>query len=374
MRIAMITPWNTNSGPSTHAELIGREWVKMGYNLKIFAHDGSKFVEGTIIQEDEPFVVRCWGTSYWGKEDWLNPKPILETNFDIFVAQNLDILPKKELLKIYPEIKRKSVTVLVWHEGFLPTDPTFYMFDWDVVVCFDERYKKLLTKVYPPDKIKIIPFPCHPILRDDKNFARLKLGLPLDKKIVLMFGYSVWRNLPVLPALKELSKTYPVHLLVLTQDLPSFKKFMEAKNKYNFPIEVRWESPPLRKLYSYLHASDVCVKHVEDDELNKNRVVLSSTVYLCLGSGCPMVVSDAKIFETLNKEVLKYPQSNLEKFKARIIEVFENKKSLTETMKAAEEFVKTHSPDKIARMFIQLFETLVSKRGVVEVLRHVRAT
>jgi len=43
-------------------------------------------------------------------------------------------------------------------------------------------------------------------------------------------------------------------------------------------------------------------------------------------------------------------------------------------MKAAEEFVKTHSPDKIARMFIQLFETLVSKRGVVEVLRHVRAT
>ncbi len=355
----MITPWNTNSGPSTHAELVGREWVKQGHKLTVFAHDGSNRSEGIILQKDEPYVVRCWGSSFWGHENWLDTELLLKTSFDIFVAQNLEILPMTELLKIYPEVRKKSKTVLVIHESRLPSNPLFYEFDWDAVVYFDERYKNFLVKAFPLKKIHMIPFPCHPFLEGDKKTSRIKLDLPLDRKIILVFGYSVWRNVPILPILNELSKNYPIFLLVLTIDSLSFKLFNEAKTKYDFPIEVRWEAPPLDKLYSYLHAADVLVKHVEDREEDRNLAILSSTVHLCLGSGCPIVVSDVQLFKNFNQEVLKYSPNDLTELKSKLIDVFEETENLARVKQKAKEYVEKNSSDKIAEKFIQLFQELL---------------
>jgi len=42
-------------------------------------------------------------------------------------------------------------------------EPYFYKFDRDAVVCFDNRYKGFLKNIYPLEKIKIIPYPCHPV-------------------------------------------------------------------------------------------------------------------------------------------------------------------------------------------------------------------
>ena len=33
----MLSRWNTACGVSLHAELVGREWVKMGHKLTVFA-------------------------------------------------------------------------------------------------------------------------------------------------------------------------------------------------------------------------------------------------------------------------------------------------------------------------------------------------
>ena len=37
MKIAMMTPWNTSCGVAMHAELIGREWIRMGHELNVLA-------------------------------------------------------------------------------------------------------------------------------------------------------------------------------------------------------------------------------------------------------------------------------------------------------------------------------------------------
>ena len=37
MNIGMMSAWNQDSGVSVHAELIGREWVKMGHRLSVFS-------------------------------------------------------------------------------------------------------------------------------------------------------------------------------------------------------------------------------------------------------------------------------------------------------------------------------------------------
>ncbi|MEM3018332.1 MAG: hypothetical protein QXO25_05585, partial [Candidatus Bathyarchaeia archaeon] len=303
MRVGMMTPWNSNSGPSTCAELIGREWVRRKHELTVFSHDGSSVSDGVIIQEDEPYVIRCFGTSYWKHKDWLDARPLLESPFEFFLVQHLSITPMKELLKVFPQIRAKSRTVLVIHENSLPKDPTFFRFSWDAVVCFDERYKSFLVKAFPPSKIHIIPFPYHPMKAGDKMASRRELNLPLDRKVVLFFGYSVWRNKPIMEPLAELGREYPIHILALSTDEHSIEELEAASRRLEIEIEIRREAPPLPRLYKYLHASDALVKHV-DEEWKEDVALISSTIHLCLGSGCPIVVSDAKIFETYNRQVV----------------------------------------------------------------------
>lgn len=369
MKILMMSPWNASSGASTHAELIGREWVKMGHELLVLSHDGSSRSEGSILQEDEDYIVRCWGTSYWGMRDWLNPAPLLDEDYDVFVAQNLEVLPMRDLLKVYDEVRNKAVTVLVIHEDKPPSEGLFYRFEWDSIVCFDERYKNTVCRGLPNDKITIIPFPCHPLKKGNKYESRIKLGLPLDKKIIFMFGYSVLRNMPLMPALKDVTKSYDATLLIVTSDKDSYFRFLDISKKYEIPMILRHEAPKLSQLYDYLHASDVLVKHVDDSYEPLNSVRVSSTVHLCLGSGCPIVVSNARIFDTFNKEVIKYHINDLDDFKSRIVDVLEGKEVVKSSLVAAEEYIRANSSHEVAKKFVDLFQSLLLRRE-----KHVRAS
>ena len=35
-KIAMMTAWNTDSGVAIHAEPVGKAWIEMGHDLRIF--------------------------------------------------------------------------------------------------------------------------------------------------------------------------------------------------------------------------------------------------------------------------------------------------------------------------------------------------
>ena len=239
MKIAMMSAWNEDSGVSVHAELIGRAWVEMGHSLKVFSFFPADFHGTAIVNKDENYVTRCFTTSR-SENPYFDPRPILEADFDIFVTQDLGMLPKDGLGKIFHHIKRKASTATVIHDRAPSDDPSFYQFDWDRIVCFDNRYKAFLEKYYPEEKISIIPFPCMPLQKGDKKAARAKLGLTHEKKILLIFGQRIREHLPLIPLIKDVAARIPCTLVVVS------KKDIELLSGVDgLEVEIRKESPPL---------------------------------------------------------------------------------------------------------------------------------
>ena len=103
--------------------------------------------------------------------------------------------------------------------------------------------------------------------------------------------------------------------------------------------------------------TEALIKHV-DEEWKEEVVLLSSTIHLCLGSGCPIVVSDAKIFEQYGRQVLKYRTRDRGEFKECLTDVFEEKERVTELRQAVREFVGRDSAQVVAEKYIGLFESL----------------
>ena len=350
MKIAIMSNWNISCGSGLLVELVGRVWVEMGHELKVFAPTHI-FKDKIAIKEDEPYVMRCYDNH---DNSLFNPSPFLENQFDIFVVNHLYDKPRQALLDIYPQIRRKAKTVLIIHEGKLPKHRDFYQFDFDAVVCFDERYRRRFSKVFPPEKIHIIPYPCHPYLPGDKRQAREALGLPLNRKIVFNYGLNTHRFIPFLATIERFSSKYPLIFLVVTEHKEWLEIFAALKKgRYGF-IEWREGPVPVDVLYTYLHASDVFAI----DKETPSGIVVSSTAYLCLGSGCPLLVRDVNFFETLNAEVIKY--KGIEDFSQKLQDVFDMKQNVVETLQAAETYVKRNSSHEIGKKFIELFESLMS--------------
>jgi hypothetical protein len=346
MKIAMMSAWNQTSGVSIHAELVGEEWVKAGHELKVFSFLEDDFHGYSLIGTDQEYVTRCFGTPE--RSNYLNPIPFLKEEYDFFVVQDLGMLPKDKLGKIFSHIHRKAKTILVAHASRLPDDPSFFQFDWDAIVCFDSRYKDLLKEVFPEDKIYVIPFPCHHWLEGDKEEARRKLALPLDKKIVFAFGQK-WRHIndqETVGALKEISSEYPSKLVILSG----------AQRVFGFEgldCEIRKEVLEHPKIYDYLHAADVTIfgKHSIP-----GAAVLSSTVHLSLGSGCPILVRDSNFFDFIHDEVFKYKDA--EEFKRSLVDIFQDSKEVGEKRKAVKRYVEENEARVIAEKFIELFKEL----------------
>jgi glycosyltransferase involved in cell wall biosynthesis len=350
MKIAMMSAWNEDSGVSIHAELIGREWVKMGHDLKVFSFFTHDFHGSAIVGKDEDYVVRCFTTS-GSKAPYLDPRPILEADFDIFVTQDLGMLPKDSLGKIFHLIQRKASTLTVIHDNGPSPDPSFYQFDWDRIVCFDHRYEEFLKKYHPEDKICMIPFPCMPLRRGDKKAVREKLGLPQGKKIILIFGQRLKEHLPLWALIREVTSYFPCLLLIVSQ-----KDINLLKGLGMVDMEIRQESPSIERLYDYLHASDVLIAHRSPC----NGVVVSSMAYQCLGSGCPILASNTNFFKTMKEVVVRY--SDFEEFKANLIDILTQGEKFRASQSALEAFLELNSSEAIASRYINLFESMLGEK------------
>ncbi|MEW6481968.1 MAG: hypothetical protein AB1397_03035 [bacterium] len=347
MKITMMSRWNIPCGVSLHAELLGRALVELGHNLSVLAPVED---EDYLYHKDEPYVLRCFRLPKKKGGFFFDSKPFLKEACDIFVVQNLEILPMEDLLEIYPMIRKRAKTVLVIHEGKPPKDQTFYKFAWDAIVCFDKRYKRFLSKIYPKDRIHIIPYPCYPLMLGDKKEARLKLNLPLDKKIIFNYGMGVYRHLHLLPTIERVNKVYPLILLTLTHIKEWYDLFEAVKNRYKF-IELRRGKLPVDLLYKYLHACDCLLIHKDSAE----AVVVPSTAFLCLGAGRPILAYNTNFFETFDKEVLKYSSLS-----DGLEDVFEERENVELVLKTSQGYVRKNSSIEIAKKFIKLFKSLLS--------------
>ncbi|MDI6840137.1 MAG: hypothetical protein QMD71_04705 [bacterium] len=354
MNIGMMGGWNTNSGASFHAELIGRAWVEQGHNLRVFTFYDYAFHGTQIVGEDEDYVTRCFTVSSYIPPK-LDPIPFLTSNYEIFVVQDLGMLPKDLLAKIFTRIKSKAKVVNVIHDGALSKDPAFYQFDWDAIICFDERYRKFLIDAYEPDKVHIIPYPCYPLVKGDKKEKRRKLGLPENKKIVLLFGPNVRVALELIPSITELASDYQILLLVVTKNRDALKDFRKFQYSKLIDIELREEVPDINRLYDYLHASDALIFN----KASPRQVVVSSTASQCLGSGCPIIALNSKYVGYFDKEVMKY--STFDELKKALCSVFDKSPEYKTMMEAAHNYVIRNSAQSIGKRYIELFNSLLLK-------------
>jgi hypothetical protein len=291
----------------------------------------------------------------WGqrenKDYFFDPKPYLEEDYEIFLMEMAYLMPMPEMLGIFPQIRKKAKTVLVVHETGLPPDPDWYKFEWDAIVCFDERYKAFMAEAFPKEKIVIIPFPCHPPLHGNRKEARLSLNLPLDKKIVLAYGFNIiFNHVELFPVIESLSKDYQAMLLLLAHHDPTK---LESKPEF---LLLKDEMPTTEKLYTYLHACDAYLYYGRIGV----GVGVSSCVATCLGAGRPVLVpGDCNFFDLSGKEVIKY--NDLQQLEQRLRDIFEDAGYVKESLAAAEEYATRNSDFEIANQFIELFNKFLGK-------------
>jgi len=356
MQIAIMSPWNDACGVALHAELIGNAFLEMGHEIVVFGAKDER-VKGRIPldKEDEPFVYRNWEMYRYGwriRDDneldlYLDHKPIIEEDYDVFIIEKPTLAPLGKLLKIFDNIRSKAATIAVMHEGEPIVNENLTKLHFDAYTIFDERYLRIVRNVIPQDRTYIIPYPCHPIRIGDRRKAREKLDLPLDKKIVLVFGVRIKNLLDIVPVFSKLSNEYDFLLLIIAKEKENAEAGRKIANKYKW-AEFRYGAPPTETIYDYSHASDAVLLHRGP----ANYIPVSSAVHQILGALTPIICPDNNFFETFNREVLKYKDSaELEK---RLREVFEHEPIVDEVIRNAKEFVKNHDARKIAERYLKL--------------------
>ncbi len=363
MKIALMGAWNTDSGASIHTELLGRSFVRMGHKVVVFTFFKDSFHGTNIVGKDEDYVIRCFslGTE---KKPVLKVTPFLREDYEVFVVEDLGMLPQDELAKIFHWIKRKAVTVTVIHDGNLKEDPSFYQFDWDAIVCFDKRYYDFLKLVYPEELLHIIPYPFYPWNPGDREKSRKKLGLSPDKKIILLFGPTSKFGAEKINVLRKISEKYPVLILVVTNNYYALEKWEPLKEKYPDLIEIREESPDIKRLYEYLYASDLLLYN---KPTIPGRVTVASTVYQCMGSGCPVVALKSSFVEMFGDAVYQY--ENDEELFSAIESIFKKDERFHKVYKNMKKMVMENSAEKIAEEFIKLFKKLKEVRHETQKIR-----
>jgi len=345
MKIAVMTSWNDETGAAVHAKALVNAWMEMGHKVTVFSFLREELGEDKFTGKDERHVVRCFGRNF------LDPRPILTTEFDIFVVEDLRTLPVEQLARIFPMIKERAFPVHIVHEDKLPEEAWFYQFLWDKVVYFDER-QEFLKDVYPD--AEYIPFPCFPVRREDKIESRKGLGLPVDKKII--YGFCQRGYLPYLRYLCEGLKYNAVLLFVVSPDFEMLEKELAPSW-----MIVREEGALSDERFDeYLFASDAVIFHKYQNTYHR---LLSSVIFQAMGAGCPIFIpQQSQYFKPLKDEVVYY--TDTEDLCRKLVAFCEDERIAKSVIESEEVFTHMNSAEKIAERYIDVFTGVLKERGL----------
>ena len=344
MKIAMMTSWNDETGAAVHAKALVKAWLDMGHKVTVFSFLRDELGgEDKFTGKDERYVIRCFGKNF------LDLRPILRTEFDIFVVEDLRSLPIEQLAGIFHMIKNRARTVHVVHEDKLPEGTWFYQLPWDKVIYFDKR-QDFLRDAYPD--AEYLPFPCFPIRRGNKNESRNRLGLPLDKKIIFTFCQRGYR--PYLRYLCEELKS-EMHLLFV---IPAGYEMLEKESVPPW-MTVREEGALHDDRFDeYLFASDAVIFHKYQSRYHRP---VSGTIFQVMGAGCPIFIpQQSEYFQPLKDEAVYYKDT--EDLCHKLVD-FCNDEGIAKGMTEAEEvFARMRSAEKVAKIYIDVFTEVLKAR------------
>jgi len=342
VRIALLSRWNATCGVSMHAEMITREFLNMGLDVKVFApyiESADKWWHHKVIREDEDFVIRCYNE--------LNPNSmegggveeenILSEDFDALLVESYTSIPYEDVERLVTNLRNQGIaSYVIIHEGSRDEIKYSTLDVFNKVIVFDERYMEMLRGC--SGRYIVIPYPCHPVVEGNRGF------MEDDTLRFFSFGRQPEREyIDFIDALNELRKKYELtYRIVRSNGLLSFNE--------NWIIQEQYRIGDTMEVYSYLHASDIHLLPKGDT----NKVVVSSTLCQCIGSLTPIVAPDTRHFETLpdDKPILLYRNKDdlLEKLEL-IIEDEEVRRTLKENSKR---YVEMNRVDRVAGNILDL--------------------
>jgi len=268
-----------------------------------------------------------------GKIDF---EKVLSNDFDVLLVESYGSVPHYDVQRLAGELKKRGVkTFVVIHEGFKKDLRYTDFSNFEKLVVFDRRYVEELLKAVE-DKTTIIPYPCHPLNPSERRFAE-------DKLRFFSFGRQpIDEYEPFFKALEILEKRFDFEYKVIRSD-------------GELPYERPWLVQERRRLrnneevYEELHRADVFM-------IPKGRtsgVVVSSTLYQCMGALVPTVVPNTRHFEMHEKEVVKF--DNAEDLSEKLKKIVEEEDFRKEIVESAKKYVEENNAKRIAERFLELF-------------------
>ena len=329
-----------------HAELVGREFLRMGDSLTVFApyvESASRWWHHRLIKEDEEYVVRCYEeVDPAGRGGRVDMDTILGHEFDALIVESYASLPYGDVEKLVERLKGRAKVLLVVHEGG-PEQLRYTDLEvFDRVVVFDERYvREVVRGRVSEDRLAIVPFPCHPVAPPPE--PRRHIG----KVRFFSFGRQPVREYaPYIEALDRLSREYELEYLVVRAD----DKRLQVEREWLVQRMERLDTP---QIYRYLHASDVHLIPKGDT----HYVVVSSTLCQCLGALCPTVAPATRHFEMLPAKNGVAPAvlyTSVDELVEKLRRLIEDEDFRRGVLRMAEEYVRQNSSGVVAARLKQL--------------------
>ncbi len=365
MRIAIMSRWNATCGVSLHAELIGRAFNRMGHDIIVFAPTiesaNNDWHHRHLDVPDEPWVYRVYGeTSSYEYPDggWLDETVFTTMDYDILVVEGYHRLPVKKLYRVVKKIHGRTCLVLVVHTLFLRDLEPLMKINWDTIIVFDKRYIDEMIKYFGKealDKTVIIPYP----YATPRFIKPYRPSFAEDKKLFITYGRQpVYEYMDYIYVLDKLSRKYDLVYWVIRSD-------SKLPFKYEWLIQ-EVKRPSIETIYSYVMGSDL---HLLPKSETRG-VVVSSTIAQILYSGTPIIVPDTRYFETIPVDhngygpVVKYKLGNTIDLYLKIKELIEDDELWRRVSREARRYALKYSSDKIAKVFIDVFEKLYSGEAI----------
>jgi glycosyltransferase involved in cell wall biosynthesis len=235
----------------------------------------------------------------------------------------------------------------------------------EVIVHLESQRSILMRLGIPSEKIHVIPHGTE-LSNEDKEFSRRKLGLPLNPKILLMFGFVKRHKCLhiVLEALKEIRERFKDICLFVAGGLAPGAS--QAEREYAEFCEKRIEELDLRENVIYpqtffpnedvpylFGAADIVLfPYYEEDRS------ASGSFHLALGAKKPVIASRIPKFEELREIcdemlILPYNSSGIARI---VIRIFEDHEFREYVLERVERFRQETSWQAVARRHLELYK------------------
>ncbi len=346
-RVALISRWNATCGISLHAEMIGREFIKRGYPLKVFAPTlesaGKWWHHIKIREEDEEYVERVYEEiDPEGKGGSFKREAVLDFKPDLIILESYQSLPHKDIEELIKEVGVPAFAVL--HEGDFLRYSDLSIFER--IAVFDGRFtEELIGDRYPREKVVEIPYPCYPLREQNRRFAEDGII-----RFVTFGRQPAFELEPFVKALRELRKVYEnIRYKIVRGD-----KLIDVSEEW---IEQELKVLDLEDIDLLLKSSDIHLL----PKGPTNNVVVSSTLYQIMGTLCITVVPNTRHFEMHKEDNTVVIYEGVEDLIKKLREIIENEELRRTIKESMRRYVEENSVERIVDRFEELIDSVLVK-------------